>query len=49
MPRMRAMHATRRRALEAEVLERLDAGQGEEAAVVREAVADALECRRPRW
>jgi hypothetical protein len=38
-----------RRAIEAEVRARFDAGQGAEAELVREAVADALEGRRPRW
>jgi hypothetical protein len=38
-----------RRAIEAEVRDRLDAGQGAEAELVREAIGDALEGRRPRW
>jgi hypothetical protein len=38
-----------RRAIEAEVLARLEAGQGAAAKLIREAVADALEGRRPRW
>ena len=39
-----------RRALEAEVLRRIDlAGQGPSAELVREAIGDALEGRRPRW
>ena len=38
-----------RQAIEIKVLRQLDVGQGPAAEVVREAVADALEGRRPRW
>jgi hypothetical protein len=38
-----------RRAIEAEVLAQLGAGQGAAAGLVRAAVGDALEGRRPRW
>jgi len=32
-----------------EVRRRLELGQGEEPGVIRDAVADAIEGRRPRW